>query len=55
MYRAQKVAKKNDVFRLVMCTPKVMVMKMSKMADFTYFLLNIENNRPSLGKIFKCI
>ena len=55
MYRAQKVHKKNEVFRLVMCTPKVIVIKMSKMAHFTYFPLNIENNRPSLCKIFKCI
>ena len=30
--------------------------RISKMAHFTYFLLNTERkNRPSLGKIFKCI
>ena len=46
---------KNDVIRLVMFTSKVMVIRMSKMAHLMYFLLNTEKNRPSLGKIFKCI
>ena len=32
-----------------------MVIRMSKMAHLMYFLLNTEKNRPSLGKIFKCI
>ena len=54
-YRAQRVDEKNDVICLVMFTPKVMVIRMSKMAHLMYFLLNTEKNRPSLGKIFKCI
>ena len=55
MYWAQRVDKKNDVICLVMYTSKVMVIRMSKMAHLMYFLLNTEKNRPSLGKIFKCI
>ena len=43
-----------DVIRLVMFTSKVTVIKISKMAHWMYFQLNPENNRPSLGKIFKC-
>ena len=54
-YRAQRVDEKNDVIHLVMFTPKVVVIRMSKMAHFIYFLLNTEKNRPCLGKIFKCI
>ena len=54
-YTAQRVDEKNDVIRLVMFTSKVMVIRMSKMAYLMYFLLNTEKNRPSLGKIFKCI
>ena len=54
-YRAQRVDEKMDVIRLVMFTSKVMVIRMSKMAHLMYFLLNTEKNRPSLGKIFKCI
>ena len=54
-YRAQRVDEKNDVICLVMFTSKVMVIRMSKMAHLMYFLLNTEKNRPSLGKIFKCI
>ena len=38
--KAQIVDKKNGVIRLVMFTPRVMVIKMSKMADFMYFLLD---------------
>ena len=33
-----------------MFTPKVMVIRMSKMAHLMYFLLNTEKNRPSLVK-----
>ena len=44
-----------DVIRLVMFTSKVIVIRISKMAHLMYFQLNTENNRPSLGKIFKCI
>ena len=54
-YRSQKVDDKNDVIRLVMLTSKVMIIRMSKMAFLMYFLLNTEKNRPSLGKIFKCM
>ena len=54
-YRAQRVDEKNDVICLVIFTSKVMVIRMSKMAHLMYFLLNTEKNRPSLGKIFKCI
>ena len=50
-----KVDEKNDIIRLLMFTSKVMVIRMSKMAHLMYFLLNTEKNRPSLGKIFKCI
>ena len=55
MYGAQRVDEKNDVICLVMFASKVMVIRMSKMAHLMYFLLNTEKNRPSLGKIFKCI
>ena len=55
MYWAQRVDKKNDVICLVMYTSKVMVIRMSKMAHLMYFLLSTEKNRPSLGKLFKCI
>ena len=54
-YRAQRVDVKNDVIRPVMFTSKVMVIRVSKMAHLMYFLLNTKKNRPSLGKIFKCI
>ena len=33
-YRAQRVDEKNDVIHLVMFTPKVMVIRMSKVALF---------------------
>ena len=51
----QRVDVKNDVIRPVMFTSKVMVIRVSKMAHLMYFLLNTKKNRPSLGKIFKCI
>ena len=38
--RAQIIDKKNGVIRLVMFTPRVMVIKMSKIADFMYFFLD---------------
>ena len=53
--RAQRVDEKNGVIRLVIFTPRVMVIKISKMADFMHFLLDTANVCPSLGKIFKCI
>ena len=54
-YRAQSVDEENDVICLVMFPSNVMVIRMSKMAHLMYFLLITEKNRPSLGKIFKCI
>ena len=39
MDRAQRVDEKNGVICLVMFTPRVIVIKMSKMAHFLYFLL----------------
>ena len=38
--RAQRVDEKNGVIRLVIFTPRVMVIKISKMAHFMYFLLD---------------
>ena len=38
--RPQGVDEKNGVIRLVMFTPRVMVIKMYEMAHFMYFLLN---------------
>ena len=38
--RALSVDEKNGVMCLVMVTPRVMVIKMSKMAHFMYFSLN---------------
>ena len=38
MDRAQRLYEKNGVIRLVMSTPRVMIIKMSKMAHFMYFL-----------------
>ena len=38
--RALSVDEKNGVICLVMVTPRVMVIKMSKMAHFMYFSLN---------------
>ena len=41
---------------LVMITPRIMVIRMSKMAHFMYFLLDTAKKiSPSLGKIFTCI
>ena len=42
VYRTQRAVQKNYVIRLVLFTPKVMVIRMSKMAHFMYFLLNTE-------------
>ena len=39
MNRAQRVHEKNSVICLVMFTPGVMVIKISKMTHFLYFLL----------------
>ena len=45
--------RKMGLICLVMFTLRVMVIKMSKMANFMYLLLNTA--KISLGKIFKCI
>ena len=50
MDRAQWVDKKNRVIRLVMFTSRVMVIKISKMADFMYFLLDAANMSPSWAR-----
>ena len=48
--------RKIGVILLVMITPRIMVIKMSKMAHFMYFLLDTAKKiSPSLGKIFTCI
>ena len=39
MERTQRVHEKNSVICLVMFTPGVMVIKMTKMVNFLYFLL----------------
>ena len=49
--RAQIGDEKNGVICLViMFTSKVIVIKMSKMADFLYFLLMAAKNSQNLGK-----
>ena len=53
--RAQTVDEKNGIICLVMFTSRDMVIKMSKMAHFMYFLMNIAKISPSLEKIFKGI
>ena len=54
--RAQRVHEKNGAICLViMLTPRVIVIKLSKMAHFLYFLLLEAKNSHSLGKIFTCI
>ena len=53
MDRSQKVDEKNDVICLVFVfIPGVMVIKMSRMTHFLYFLLITSH---SLSKIFNCI
>ena len=46
---------KNGVIRLVMFTPRVMVIKMSKMTILCTFCWIQQNMSSSLGKIFRCI
>ena len=49
--KAQKVDVKNGVICLViMFTSKVMVIKMSKMTPFLYFLLMIAENQSQFGQ-----
>ena len=53
--RAQRLDEKNVALCLVvMFTPRVMVVKMSKLAYFLFFLLMAANNYSQFGQIFKC-
>ena len=53
---AQTLDEKNGVICLViMFTAKVMVIKMSKMAYFSHFLLMTAINYSQFVKLFKCI
>ena len=45
MDRAQTVDEKNGVIRLVVFTPRVIVIKISKMVHFVYFLLDRAKNQ----------
>ena len=47
--------RKMGAIRLVMFTPRVMVIKMSQMTNFLYFWLRTTKISPSLGKILKRI
>ena len=50
---ARKVNEKNGVICLVsVYTPRVIVIKMSKMTNFLYFVLMAGINSHSLGKIY---
>ena len=56
MNRAQKEDEKNRVTCLfIMFTSRVMVIKMSKMPHFLYFLLLTAKNQLQFGHIFKYI
>ena len=48
--RAQRVDEKNGFIYLVMFTPRVMVIKMSKMAHFMYFLLDTAKYESQFGQ-----
>ena len=50
MDRAQRVDEKNGIIYLVMFTPRVMVIKMSKMAHFMYSLLDTTKNQSQFGQ-----
>ena len=50
MDRAQRVDEKNGVICLVMFTPRLTVIKMSKMARFMYFLLDNAKNQFQFGQ-----
>ena len=55
MDRAEKLYEKNEVICLVfMFTPRVMVIKMLKMAHFCVFCWRHQNISHTLGKMFKC-
>ena len=49
--RAQRVDEKNGIIYLaIMFTPRVMVVKMSKMAHFSYFLLMPAKSQSQFGQ-----
>ena len=49
--RAQKVDEKNGaIFQVIMLTQRVIVIKMSKMAYFLYFLLITTQNQSQFGQ-----
>ena len=48
--KAQRVDEKKGVIRLVMFTPRVMVIKISKMAHFLYFLLDTAKYQSQFGQ-----
>ena len=50
VYRAQRVDEKNGVIRLVMLTLRVMVIRMSKMVHFMYFLMNTAKHQSQSGQ-----
>ena len=45
-YRAERVDEKNGVFRLVLFTPKVMIIRMLK--NVLFFILSVEYNKNSV-------
>ena len=47
--RAQRADKRNGAIHLVMFTARIMVIKMSKMADFMYFLLDTAKYQFQFG------
>ena len=48
--RAQRADKRNGAIHLVMFTARIMVIKMSKMADFMYFLLDTAKYQFQFGR-----
>ena len=49
--RPQRLNGKNGIICLfIMFTPRVMFIKMSKMADFLYFLLMVTKNQSQFGQ-----
>ena len=55
MQKAESADAKNEVICLIVFTPRVIVIKMSKMAHFSVFSADDSKKiSQSLGKIFKC-
>ena len=50
MDRAQRVDEKNGVIRLVMFAHRVVVIKMSQIAHFMYFLLDSAKKQSQFGQ-----